>query len=285
MFTFNIILQILSSALLCVILLKFLIPFLKKYVTDKPNQRSSHIKPKPTAGGISFVIVGTLFLTINGNFYPSLCLPLAIVGFLDDFLKLNRKSRFFIQILTVIVLIASSISFNFLSTNNNELLNLIFIIFSLFFFLAVINFINFMDGLDGLVAGSMSVVILTGSILISDTYWPLFGALIGFIFFNWNPSKVFMGDCGSTYLGGVFIGILLLSADWLKATKILLVASPLIADAFVCIVRRFFHKELIYDAHSFTFVPKTSSIRMESWLRRNALLNFYSNTINYSSFF
>ena len=58
-----------------------------------------------------------------------------------------------------------------------------------------------------------------------------------------------MGDCGSTYLGGVFIGILLLSSNWINALKIVLVATPLIADALVCIVRRFLHKELIIEAH------------------------------------
>ncbi len=249
MFSFGILLQILSTALLSAIILKFLTPFLKKNALDKPNQRSSHLRPKPTAGGISFVIVGTLFLAIKGNFYPFFCLPLAIIGFLDDFIKLNRKSRLFIQILTVLLLISSSISFNFLFTNNNELLKLVFILFLLFFFLAVINFINFMDGLDGLVAGSISIVILTGSILISDTYWSLFGALLGFIFFNWNPSKVFMGDGGSTYLGGILIGLILLSPTWLVALKIILVSSPLLIDAFSCVIRRFLHSEPIFEPH------------------------------------
>ena len=249
MLSIGIYLQILFPALLSAIILNFLIPFLKKYVVDKPNKRSSHITSKPTAGGISFVIVGTLFLAFNGNFYPLMCIPLAVVGFLDDFLNLSRKSRLFIQTLTVILLLSGSISDNYLFTNSSELLKLVFIIFLLCFFLGVINFINFMDGLDGLVAGSMSIVILTGSILISDTYWPLFGALLGFIFFNWYPSKIFMGDCGSTYLGGVFIGIILLSSNWINALKIVLVATPLITDALFCIVRRFLHKELIFEAH------------------------------------
>ena len=61
MLSIGIYLQILFSALLSGIILNFLIPFFKKYIVDKPNRRSSHITSKPTAGGISFVIVGTLF--------------------------------------------------------------------------------------------------------------------------------------------------------------------------------------------------------------------------------
>ena len=106
-----------------------------------------------------------------------------------------------------------------------------------------------MDGLDGLVAGSMIIIIFTGSILISHTYYPLLGALLGFIIFNWNPSKVFMGDGGSTYLGGILIGLILLSDNWLIALKIILVATPLLADALICIVRRFLYKESIFKAH------------------------------------
>ncbi len=143
MLSIGIYLQILFSALLSGIILNFLIPFFKKYIVDKPNRRSSHITSKPTAGGISFVIVGTLFLAFNGNFYPLMCVPLAIVGFLDDFLNLNRKTRLFIQILTVILLLSSSVSIKYVLSNSSELLKLVFIIFSLFFFLRSNKFHQF----------------------------------------------------------------------------------------------------------------------------------------------
>ena len=172
---FDIISEIFLSVSLSVIIISFLIPFLEKYALDKPNERSSHFKSKPTAGGISFVVIGTLFLAIRGNYYPLLCLPLAIIGFLDDFIKLNRKSRFSIQFLTVILLLSHAHFFDYFFNEYNALFKIVLTLFIIFFFLAIINFINFMDGLDGLLAGSMIVVLFTGSTLISNTYWPLLG--------------------------------------------------------------------------------------------------------------
>jgi len=246
--SFDIILQISLSGIISAYITKISIPFLKKYFSYKPNKRSSHVKSKPTGGGISFVLTGTVFFALNGNFLPLLCLPLAFIGFIDDFVKLSRSSRFLVQFLTVLSLLYNSLFFNNL-IEEIDFYKAIFLFFIIFFFLGVINFINFMDGLDGLVSGSMIIVIFTGSILISNTYYPLLGALLGFIFFNWNPSKVFMGDGGSTYLGGVFIGLILLSDNWLIALKIVLVAAPLLVDALTCIIRRFLNKESIFEAH------------------------------------
>ncbi len=244
----DIIFQLSFSVILSAVITKLFIPFLKKYFSYVPNKRSSHIKSKPTAGGISFVSVGTIFLVINGNISPLFCLPLAFVGFWDDFIKLSRLSRFLVQFFTVIFLFYNSLFFNYL-LEEIDFYRVIFISFIIIFFLGVINFINFMDGIDGLVAGSMIVIFFTGAILISNSYYPLLGALLGFTIFNWHPSRVFMGDGGSTFLGGVFIGLILLSDNWLVSLKIVLVAMPLLADALICLVRRFLYKESIFEAH------------------------------------
>ncbi len=244
----HIILQLTISTILSAGITKLSIPFLKKYFNYEPDNRSSHIQSKPTAGGISFVLTGCIFSLINGNISPLLCLPLAIVGFLDDFIRLSRSSRFLVQFLTVFFLFYNSSYFSDL-VEKIDFYKVIIIFLAIVFFLGVINFINFMDGLDGLVAGSMVIIIFTASILISNTYYALLGGLLGFLIFNWHPSKVFMGDGGSTFLGAVFIGIIISSDDWLIALKIVLVATPLLADAFICIVRRFLSKQSIFEAH------------------------------------
>ena len=60
-----------------------------------------------------------------------------------------------------------------------------------------------MDGLDGLIAGCLSITITALSIYLDAPLplWSLVGSLIGFLFWNWSPAKVFMGDVGSTFLG------------------------------------------------------------------------------------
>ena len=85
-----------------------IIPYLSKNVIDKPNQRSSHEYPKPSAGGLSFVISGILFSILKGYYLPLICLPLSLVGFVDDLRNLKRSIRFFAQLVTVLMIIYES---------------------------------------------------------------------------------------------------------------------------------------------------------------------------------
>ena len=129
-------------------------------------------------------------------------------------------------------------------------LKLVFFLLLLIIGTSIINFINFMDGIDGLVAGCMLIIFLLTSIILSN--WQLFfvGSLLGFLFWNWYPSKVFMGDAGSTFLGALFFGLLLDSSNFIQFLKIFIISFPLIGDAFVCVVRRFLNKQKIFKAHS-----------------------------------
>jgi UDP-N-acetylmuramyl pentapeptide phosphotransferase/UDP-N-acetylglucosamine-1-phosphate transferase len=108
---------------------------------------------------------------------------------------------------------------------------------------AIINFFNFMDGLDGLLASCGSVLMLASG------QWVLAGALLGFMLWNWSPARVFMGDVGSTYLGAVFAGLVLQKPQPLQALLLLLVATPLLADAFICVLRRWHAGQQIFQAH------------------------------------
>ena len=116
---------------------------------------------------------------------------------------------------------------------------------------AVINFTNFMDGLDGLVGSCMAVTIAALAIVL-DAPWPLWslvGSLLGFLLWNWSPAKVFMGDVGSTFLGAVFVGLVLQSNSWSQALGCLLVATPLLADACFCVPRRLLAGQRVFQAH------------------------------------
>ena len=219
---------------------------LKNWFLDKPNKRSLHKKPMPTAGGIVFVLLGTLGSLWYKFYLPLACLPLAITGLIDDRFNISIKYRFFMQIVTALMMIRlSPLTIN----TNNLLLDYFLKIILIISLIAIINFVNFMDGIDGLLTGSMIIYFLVFSFLISPSMLTLVGSLTAFLIFNWSPAKIFMGDVGSTFLGALFGGILLQMPSWTLSLECLFIASPLLADAFICVIRRFFNDENIFNGH------------------------------------
>ena len=176
---------------------------------------------------------------------PLIALPLALVGLLDDRHNLPASWRYGVQLPTALVVILVSP----LVVPSFGLLPLL--AFLLIAVTAVINFINFMDGLDGLVAGCMAVAMTAAAIKLSAPWpiWGLVGALLGFLLWNWSPAKVFMGDVGSTFLGAVFAVLVLQASNWSEALALLLVATPLLGDAFLCVPRRLFAAQPVFQAH------------------------------------
>jgi UDP-N-acetylmuramyl pentapeptide phosphotransferase/UDP-N-acetylglucosamine-1-phosphate transferase len=108
-----------------------------------------------------------------------------------------------------------------------------------------------MDGLDGLVAGCMAVTIAALAIALAAPWplWALVGSLLGFLLWNWSPAKVFMGDVGSTFLGAVFAGLVLQAPSCSQALGMLLVATPLLGDACLCVPRRLLAGQRVFQAH------------------------------------
>jgi UDP-N-acetylmuramyl pentapeptide phosphotransferase/UDP-N-acetylglucosamine-1-phosphate transferase len=235
------------------VLLRLLIPQLSNRLLDQPNARSSHVQPTPRGGGIAFVLVSVLasaFGLLSAGFAqlmatPFLALPLAVVGFLDDRHNLPASWRYGVQLANAFFvvllnrLVSPSLAFW-------PLLALLVVAVT-----AVINFTNFMDGLDGLVAGCMAVAIGAAAFELAAPWpiWALVGSLLGFLSWNWSPAKVFMGDVGSTFLGAVFAGLVLQSSSWSDALGLLLVATPLLGDAFFCVLRRILAGQRVFQAH------------------------------------
>ena len=83
---------------------KSLLPKFKEWVLDQPNDRSLHKSPTPSGGGIVFVIVGTLGSCYFKFFIPLICLPLSIIGLVDDKIKLSNTLRYISQVCIVILL-------------------------------------------------------------------------------------------------------------------------------------------------------------------------------------
>jgi UDP-N-acetylmuramyl pentapeptide phosphotransferase/UDP-N-acetylglucosamine-1-phosphate transferase len=240
-------------------LLRALLPQLSRRLLDQPNARSSHSQPTPRGGGVAFVFVAAAASAIGwfGSAFSGqpgltgsqfalvalslLALPLAVVGFLDDRHNLSSGLRYGVQLATALLLIlVSPLPLPW------RALPLLLIAVT-----AVINFTNFMDGLDGLVAGCMVVAIGALAIALAAPWpvWALVGSLLGFLLWNWSPAKVFMGDVGSTFLGAVFAGLVLQAPTWPEALGLLLVATPLLGDACLCVPRRLLAGQRVFQAH------------------------------------
>ena len=217
-----------------------------------PNFRTSHKTPTPSGGGISFILV-----TIIGSFYllftygfslefilPILCIPLALMGFIDDLFDVKVIYRFLIQFFSAILVI-------FFSPMNFGLLDIPLFAFLVLLIMSIINFFNFMDGADGLLGSSM-VVIFTTVMILTRSFQPLLfvlGGLVGFLLLNWQPAKVFMGDVGSTFLGLYFAGLLLHTNSLENFISLLLICMPLLGDSFFCLIRRLLVKQNPFKAH------------------------------------
>jgi Fuc2NAc and GlcNAc transferase len=116
---------------------------------------------------------------------------------------------------------------------------------------AFINFYNFMDGLDGLVAGVTAVQLGFLALWLNQPIlWLLVAALLGFLYWNWSPAKIFMGDVGSTTLGAV-VAIAFLSSNNTPASawSAIAITLPLIGDAIYTLCRRLLRGENIFKAH------------------------------------
>ena len=236
--------------LISYLILYFFKSKLDKYFLDRPNYRSSHINPKPSGGGVAFVSTFCLFSFLLGNNLPLIYLPLAVVGFLDDLFDIDRGLRYLTQVITSIFIIINSYIFKNYLLNINFVFSFLFLLGLIILITSIINFINFMDGIDGLVCSCLIIVFIVSSILINPYLTILVAAMLGFLVWNWPPSKIFMGDVGSTFLGAILSGTIIQQESLDNFLRVIIVASPLLIDAFVCVIRRFFEKQPIFKPHS-----------------------------------
>lgn len=202
----------------------------------------------PTMGGIIFILstIITMILLIITNkieYSSNLFLIMfvfvsyGILGFIDDYLIIKRKNnigltemqKLFGQLLIALVFFfiymkaGHSSVFEIHTLNISVDLKWFFGIFILFMLVASTNAVNITDGLDGLAGGLSLIAFLAMGLISWNTTWItgntdiaifcfiLVGSLLGFLFFNTYPAKIFMGDTGSLALGGTLAAIAILT--------------------------------------------------------------------------
>lgn len=234
------------SFLISLVLTVVLTPFVIRYrIVDKPNYRSIHTQETPKAGGIAILIgvLGGLFWSGQGTTY----LPLALLmvgatalGLLDDLKNLNPRGKMLGQL--ALASFTVGLGYNFQLFGNA--LDLVFSILWIIGFMNAFNLIDGMDGLAGGVAGISALIFLGSGVgALPELATPLLGALVGFLFYNFRPAKIFMGDTGSMLLGYLLavLGMILQQKStlpWVGASVTLLILFYPVFDLFLSIIRR-----------------------------------------------
>ncbi len=267
------------------------IPILKKLhigqsVSREINKRHLIKEGTPTMGGIIFifpVIFSLILLYINDSIEISynigilvfVFISYAILGGIDDFLKIKFKNnaglsivtKFLFQMLIALVFFYLFMRSGGSSTLQFTALNLIiplgwtFGIFILFLLVGTSNAVNITDGLDGLAGGLSAIAFLAYGIISWNCGWlegyqeiAIFcfltvGALLGFLVYNSHPAKVFMGDLGSLALGGALATIAILTRHELSLA---IIGGVFVIETLSSLMQiisiRYFHRKIFLKA-------------------------------------
>ena len=185
------------------------------------DNRRMHKRPIPRLGGLAiflgFILSVLIFLPLDEPLRGMLlgAVIIVLLGIFDDIYALPAKPKFLIQIAAALiaVLMGNQITIlsnpNIFSDNPIWVLGWLSIPVSVIWIVAITNAVNLIDGLDGLACGVSTISALTMLVIalcVSDPtvailMAALSGACIGFLPYNLNPAKIFMGDTGATFLG------------------------------------------------------------------------------------
>lgn len=266
---------LISAALLTGLLRRYA---LATRLIDIPNARSSHNVPTPRGGGLSIVIVfllGLPVLSMMGVLAPEAMWAffgagawVALVGFLDDHGHIPARWRLLAHFIGAgwglyWLTGLPPLVFSFPDSSLG-----IYIIdpgwfgqvFAILYLVWLLNLYNFMDGIDGLASIEAITVCLGGALLhlsgsetIGQWTAPVLLAMtvVGFLFWNFPPAKIFMGDAGSGFLG-IVLGLFSIQASWINPQFFwswLILLGVFIVDATWTLFRRLLLGEKIYEAH------------------------------------
>ncbi len=185
------------------------------------DSRRMHNHPIPRMGGLAiffgFVVAMLLFVPLDRPKQGMLlgAVIIVVLGMLDDKYALPAKPKFLVQIIAALIAVMAGNRIevlsnpNIFSPNPYWELGALSIPVTVIWILAITNSVNFIDGLDGLACGVSTISAATMLVIalrveewnVAVMMAALVGACIGFLPYNFNPAKIFMGDTGSTFLG------------------------------------------------------------------------------------
>lgn len=235
------------------------------------DDRRVHKEPMPLMGGlaiyISVIIAFLIFLPLDKTLASIIIGGTIIVigGVIDDMRELSPKAKFLFQIIGALVLVAGDVRIDFITnpfskTSQIIKLGIFSIPLTMFWVVGITNTLNFIDGLDGLAAGVAMISSLSFLATASKfNYIPVVimssiiaGSCAGFLPYNFNPAKIFMGDTGALFLGFVLAalsieGVMKSVATIAVVVPIIILGIP-IFDTTFAIFRRLLNGKSIVEA-------------------------------------
>ena len=193
---------------------------ISKKLYDEPDERKVHKNVIPTLGGLG-IFSGFILATLIGaptgasgvlQYFAASCLVIFFLGIKDDILIISASKKFLGQLFAAGIII----KFGGIQIHNMygflgiyELPNTVGFLLTLFTIIVITNSFNLIDGIDGLAASLGILTSLIFGLYFYKTGQPLFavmamalvGSLVGFLIYNFNPAKIFMGDTGSLMIG------------------------------------------------------------------------------------
>ncbi|WP_102273773.1 glycosyltransferase family 4 protein [Cytobacillus massiliigabonensis] len=249
-----------------------LTPLVKKLAfkigaTDKPNQRKVHQKIMPRLGGLAIYlsfIIGMFILQPEDPNGPAIGISIVvgsvviiITGILDDMFEISAKVKMLGQLVAAIIVVVwggVSVEFINLPFGGELQFGYFSIPVTILWIVGITNAINLIDGLDGLAAGVSSIALITISgmaIIMGDTYVVIVGSILlvstlGFLFYNFHPAKIFMGDTGALFLGYMISVLALLGFKNVTLISLIvpiIILGVPISDTLFAIIRRVVNKK------------------------------------------
>ncbi len=273
---------------------------------DRPGARTIHTTPVPRIGGAAIFLSATcpilslLFLSdAVGEAFRSMRLPLStmlftamfifLIGLIDDLRDLPARVKLLAEIVAACVLCFAGVRIPALQLTDTLTWNFHGWSYPLtvLWIVGITNAVNLSDGLDGLAAGISAVAcgviavfaIHCGNPLTAIFMLALLGSLSGFLFYNFNPAKIFMGDCGSLFLGFTIASSSVICVS--KSCALVGLALPVVAlgipifDTFFAILRRVLERRSIFSPDRDHFHHRLIALGLN---QRHAVLAIYGAT-------
>ncbi|MBE1554967.1 glycosyltransferase family 4 protein [Sporosarcina limicola] len=232
---------------------------------DHPNYRKVHATVMPRIGGLAIFgafLVGYFILRPEDEHAIGIfigALIIIVTGFLDDMFDITAKAKLAGQLTAAILVVTwggLQIDFINLPLLGQFDFGYLSIPITIIWIIGITNAINLIDGLDGLAAGVSTIALLSitvmaiimGNVFVAATAAILAASSLGFLFFNFHPAKIFMGDTGALFLGFMISVLALLGFKNVAVVSLIIPIIMLgvpISDTFFAIVRRIRMKQPI----------------------------------------
>lgn len=241
-----------------------------KRLFDVPNERSSHTVPTPRGGGIGFGVVFSAAIIVLAIAHKLLLwetiaglsgVLVAAVGYWDDRRNVRLKTRFSIQIVSAFIAVAALAALHRPGqASTSAVIVILLLVIEVVGLTWILNLTNFMDGIDGIVAVEIAsvasicagMIAFRSGITIPAVLFVLLAVIVApFLYVNWPPAKIFMGDVGSSYLGFMtgIVALMAVAHHQLFLLSPLILLGVFISDATTTLITRMLKQESWYAAH------------------------------------